>query len=182
MLDALIFLLPLIETCSHHLRRMEKIKTCPLTSSEALSAECAVMGMTQPVHKAYDSVQWQYSSHSPWVHVQPPSDTLDPIILAALTFNTNHCSQLTAIYISCEDRWTGFSIARFLYFASLVLASRSLLLKLIVFTPVNIFFVGISMDRQENVCLNMWCETHTVRYYGWNIWSIWETVYKPLSP
>lgn len=101
MQDALILLLPLIETCSCNLRRTETIKTCPLTSSEAPSAGLAVTRMTQSIHKAYDSVQRQYSSHALWVYMQFPNDTLDPIILAVFTFNTNHCSQLTVIYICC---------------------------------------------------------------------------------
>lgn len=99
--DARILSLPLIETCSCNLRRTEEIKTCPLTSSETLSAACAVTKMTQSIHKAYESVQWQYSLHFLWVYMQFPNDTLDPIILAVLTFNTNQCSQLTVIYITC---------------------------------------------------------------------------------
>ena len=164
MQDALILLLPLIETCSWNLRRTEKIKTCPLPSSEAVSVGFSVTRMTQVIHKAYDSIQWQYSSHAFWVYMQFPNDTVDPIILAVFTFNTNHCSQLIVIYICCSDRWAGFLIAWFLYFASTFLVSWSWK-QISKLSSCRYLVASISTDQPENI-KHLTGEWDEVWYHG----------------
>lgn len=150
--DALILPLSLIETCCHGLRRATEIKTCPPPSSETSSAGYAVTGMTQSIHKAYDSVQWQYASHSLWVYTQFPSDTLDPIILAVFGFSTDHCSQLTVTYISCRDRWAHSCIGAsgLFIFSTTLIVSLSLKLKLPVFAPVTSLTLAIPTAQPGN--------------------------------
>lgn len=153
----------LIEACSCNLRRTGEIKTCPPPSSEALSAGCAVSRMTHSAHKAYDSIQWQYSLHSVWEYVWFPNDTLGPIMLAVFTFSTSRSSQLTMIHSSHKDRWIDSSIAQFPCFVAIVVVSRFGKIKPLVFLPVDILIVAISTDKLENSCLCIWCLEKVLR-------------------